>query len=67
MKQIIKENWRMRESNSNNWIEANIPGSVYNDLLSSVLMDDPFWREKEYKCLDIANKDYKYQTSFTFI
>ena len=32
-------------------IPATVPGSVYNDLLTNELMDDPFYRDNEDKSL----------------
>ncbi|SHH60381.1 beta-mannosidase [Clostridium grantii] len=64
MRQIIKENWKMRHKGTNEWTKASVPGSVYNDLLNSNKMEDPYWRENEYKALDTSYKNFEYETSF---
>ncbi|MDO4739358.1 MAG: glycoside hydrolase family 2 protein, partial [Eubacteriales bacterium] len=57
--------WKMREVQSEQWLSANVPGSVYADLLDNGKMDDPFWRDNEYQAFDLMEKDYLYARSFT--
>lgn len=46
------------------WYPAQVPGTVYTDLLRNGQMEDPFWKDNEYKALDLMEKDYEYETVF---
>src|SRR5699024_2541324 len=56
--------WKMRERNKGEWIEASVPGSVMNDLLTNQKIDDPFNRDNEDQAIAIAEKDYEYIRAF---
>ena len=40
-------------------LDATIPGSIYNELLKSKIIEDPFYRDNEAKMLDLMNYDYE--------
>ena len=46
-------------------VPASVPGSVYHDLLSSGLIDDPFYRDNETRALKLMDHDYRYSRRFT--
>ena len=48
--------WQMKSTKDNTWQEAIVPGTVYTDLLRNGNMEDPFWRENEYKIQKIDNE-----------
>ena len=56
--------WQMKCTKDNNWQAAIVPGTVYTDLLRNGNMDDPFWRENEYKIQELSDYDYEYQRAF---
>lgn len=56
--------WGLREVTWENFIDAKVPGDVYNDLLNADLMEDPFYRENEWDALELSRNDYEYITSF---
>lgn len=56
--------WRMKKKNENEWIEASVPGSMYNDMLNAGKMGDPFFRDNELKTLELSNFDYEYERYF---
>lgn len=56
--------WKMREYPNGQWIDANVPGSVFNDLLNSGIIEDPFYRDNEDKVKKIALYDYQYTREF---
>lgn len=58
-------NWKMRQANTGDTIEAVVPGTVYCDLLHSGKMEDPFWKDNEDKALKLMDYDYEYFTSTT--
>ncbi|MBQ4264178.1 MAG: glycoside hydrolase family 2 protein [Clostridia bacterium] len=57
--------WQMRACDDSTWIPAQVPGSVYANLLSAGKMDDPFWRDNELDACRRMEKDYVYRRSFT--
>jgi beta-mannosidase len=57
--------WKMKMTDENEWIDALVPGSVYADLLSDGLIEDPFYRDNEYKALALSSNDYEYERFFT--
>ena len=54
----------MREAASDNWHDAQVPGSVYADYLRDGTMPDPFWRENERDAFELLRKDYIYARTF---
>lgn len=56
--------WQMKRLDGAEWLEASVPGSVYNDLLNAGQMPDPFYREQEYEVLELSNYDYEYERTF---
>ena len=65
--QILSLNgpWRMRDTASDVWHEASVPGSVYADLLRDGTIQDPFWRENEYECFDLLRHEWEYVRTFS--
>lgn len=57
--------WEMRPMDELQWMSAQVPGSVYTDLLAAGRMEDPFWRDNENEALKLMDKDYFYRRSFT--
>ena len=65
MKKIsLNGTWTMRCTEESGWHEAQVPGSVYTDLLRNGLIEDPFWRENELKTFPLMEKDYEYRRTF---
>jgi len=56
--------WKMREKNQGEWVEATVPGSVMDDLLTNGKIDDPFYRDNEDQAIGLAKKDYEYMREF---
>jgi len=65
IKQILNQNWKMRESQTGEYLEAKVPGSVYQVYLDHGLMKDPYFRDQETEALKLMEKDYEYVTVFT--
>lgn len=57
--------WKMRCAEDEKWLPAQVPGSVYSDLLKNEAMPDPFWRENERDAFELLRKDWEYQRVFT--
>ncbi len=45
-------------------VSAQVPGSVYHDLLTNGLMEDPFYRDNEMKALALMDNDFVYSRVF---
>jgi len=56
--------WKMKRTDEDQWIQAIVPGSVYNDLLMADKMMDPYYRDNEEKALEVAHYDYEYERNF---
>lgn len=61
----LHNHWKMHRSESDEWISAVVPGSVYGDLLREGRMEDPFWKDNEDEALKLMEYDYEYSTSFS--
>lgn len=46
-------------------VTATVPGSVYHDLLTAGLMEDPFYRDNEMKALSLMDNDFYYTRTFS--
>jgi beta-mannosidase len=56
--------WLMRRTEDSEWMNAIVPGSVYNDLLNAGKMEDPFFRDNEKNALLLSDYDYEYKKNF---
>lgn len=56
--------WQMRSIGEEDYIDAFVPGSVYNDLLKNNKMENPYYRDNELKALKLMDKDYEYRRNF---
>lgn len=56
--------WEMKNLCNDTTVSANVPGSVYNDLLNAGLIEDPYFRDNEYNALEISSNHYAYQRTF---
>ena len=69
-RKVINENWEMQIIGENvygileDWIEAQIPGSVYSNLLRHGLMPDPYDRMNELDALRLMENAFRFRTSF---
>lgn len=52
--------WNMKRLSENFYRKAEVPGSILNDLLTNKEIDDPFYRDNEYKTYDLFRDDYEY-------
>jgi beta-mannosidase len=66
--QKLHENWNMRRAEDQEDQEdlpAQVPGSVYHDLLLNKKMEDPFWRDNEDNAFALMEHDWEYECVFT--
>lgn len=64
-RQEITQGWTLQVQGEKERIPAQVPGSVYYDLLRTGRMEDPFWRDNEDEALKWMEKDFVYETRFT--
>ncbi len=57
--------WQLRESGSEEWLPATVPGGVYTDLLAAGRIADPFVGDEEKHVQWVAERDWEYRHSFT--
>ena len=56
--------WRMRGNGFD--CTGTIPGSMYSFLLNNNLIEDPYYRDNEYKALELSHHDYTFERKFDF-
>lgn len=67
---ILDKNWQMQIIGDNiygiseDWIDAQVPGSVYGNLLDQGLMPDPYDRMNELDALRLMENDFCFRTTF---
>lgn len=49
---------------TNDWMDAEVPGSVYGNLLKKGLMPDPYYRMNELEALKLMENDFCFRTNF---
>ena len=58
----LHSGWRMRMIGETDWRSAQVPGSVYQDLLNDGAIDDPYDRDNELAALAVMDHDFEYET-----
>ncbi|WP_226000189.1 beta-mannosidase [Paenibacillus sp. BJ-4] len=61
---IVLDSWRFRESQSDEWFRAQVPGCVHTDLLRHGLIPDPFVGINEAEVQWIDKQDWIYEACF---
>lgn len=62
--QPLTGKWQFQKLGAEEWLPANIPGSVHTDLMASGCIPDPFVADNEKRVLWVAETDWVYRTSF---
>lgn len=57
--------WMFKQSTSQNWLPAHVPGAVHTDLLDNKMISDPFYGVNEKSLQWIGEKDWEYKKTFT--
>lgn len=63
--QSLNDNWQFREAGTDEWLPAQVPGSVHTDLLALERIPDPFVADYEKRVRWVAESDWQYRRSFT--
>ena len=63
--QDLHEGWQFRESDSTEWLSAQVPGSVHMDLYRNHVIPDPFYGTNEDSVQWIEERDWDYRLAFS--
>ena len=63
MKQTLNGKWRLYNAKYD--ITAKVPGTLCGSLLEQGLIDDPYYRDNEYKTLPLFDTDCTYEREFS--
>lgn len=61
---ILSTTWQFKNSVGQNWKPAKVPGNVYNDLLETKQIPDPYFSSNEKKVQWVDTCDWDYSTEF---
>ncbi len=57
------QKWELKICGEDSYIPANVPGTVYDALLSAGRMEDPYYRDNEMAALEMMKHDFEYHGS----
>lgn len=63
--QTLTGSWQFRQTGTDEWLPATVPGGVHTDLLALHKIPDPFVADNELKVMWIAETDWQYRHTFT--
>lgn len=61
----VHTGWEFSEAHTNQWYEAEVPGTVHQDLIRLNKLPDPFYGTNEQEIQWVEDKDWEYKTTFT--
>ncbi|MFC1619587.1 glycoside hydrolase family 2 protein [Candidatus Neomarinimicrobiota bacterium] len=56
--------WEFKSTDDVEWTEAQVPGSVWSDLIRAGRLEDPFYRDNELKVQWVEKKEWEYRRTF---
>src|SRR5512133_3326137 len=66
MKKVsLTGDWQFRQSGTDDWLPATVPGGVHTDLMALGKIPDPFVADNELKVMWVAETDWEYHRIFT--
>ena len=63
-KQTLNGAWQFRQSGTDEWLPATVPGGAHTDLMALGKIPDPFVADNELKVMWVAETDWEYRRSF---
>jgi len=63
--QSLSGKWQFRQTQTEAWLPAQVPGGVHTDLLALERIPDPFVGDNEKKVMWVAEQDWEYRRTFT--
>jgi len=64
VKQTLTGTWRFRQTSTETWLPAIVPGDVHTDLMAAGRIPDPFIGKNELQVKWVAGQDWEYQREF---
>lgn len=61
---LLHENWEFKKVGNENWMAAEVPGTVHTDLFSNGIIGDPFYGNNEVHQKWIENENWRYRLEF---
>ena len=61
---LLNQNWYFAQDGKGDWLEAEVPGTIHQDLIRHQLLPDPFYGINEEKIQWVEDKDWEYKTVF---
>ena len=62
---VLNTGWEFSQAGTELWRPAQVPGTVYQDLINHKQLPDPFYGINEQKIQWVENEDWEYRTAFT--
>ncbi len=56
--------WDFRQSGTEEWLDARVPGGVHTDLMAAGRIPDPFLGDEELRVQWVAEQDWEYRRTF---
>jgi beta-mannosidase len=57
--------WQLRQTGTDEWLAAQVPGGVHTDLMAAGLIADPFLGDEELRVQWVAEEGWEYRRTFT--
>lgn len=61
---LTAENWQFKNSKDTQWLQAEVPGTVHQDLMSHDKIPDPYLDLNEEPVQWVEQEDWEYRTGF---
>ena len=56
--------WLFKATDEDKWLEAIVPGTVHSDLIRAGRLEDPYYRDNEFKIQWVEKKEWEYKKTF---
>jgi beta-mannosidase len=63
--QSLSGAWQLRQTGTDEWVAAQVPGGVHTDLMDAGRISDPFVGDEELRVQWVAERDWEYRRTFT--
>ena len=60
----LNENWQFSQTGNEEWLDAEVPGSVQRDLIKHGILPDPFYGTNEKLIQWVEDENWDYRTTF---
>lgn len=63
----LNKNWEFRQTGTDKWLPATVPGTVHTDLMANKKIGDPYYRlnERNIQWIDKVNWEYRSKVNLT--